>query len=165
MLEELHWEHPGISAMKAIPHSCVWWPKMGEEIKRKITLCSVCENVQLSPPKAPWIPWKWTMVVYSRWFLPERVVVDSFSKWIELRHMTSITTEKTIKELYLMFAQHGLPEEWVSDNGPQCVSNEFAEFMYKTATNIFPRTTKWSSRKISQDSRGASQTSSSGKQE
>ena len=29
----------------------------------------------------------------------------------------------------LIFAQHGLPEEVVSDNGPQFVSNEFAEFM------------------------------------
>ena len=45
--------------------------------------------------------------------------------------MTSITTEKTIIELRLIFAQHGLPEEVVSDNGPQFVSNEFAEFMHK----------------------------------
>lgn len=45
--------------------------------------------------------------------------------------MTSITTEKTMNELRLIFAQHGLPEELVSDNGPQFVSSEFAEFMYK----------------------------------
>ena len=41
--------------------------------------------------------------------------------------MTSITTEKTINELHLIFAQQGLPEEVVSDNGPQFVSIEFAE--------------------------------------
>ena len=45
--------------------------------------------------------------------------------------MTSVTTEKTINELRLIFAQRRLPEEVVSDNGPQCVSNEFAEFMHK----------------------------------
>ena len=31
----------------------------------------------------------------------------------------------------LIFAQHGLPDEVVSDNGPQFVSNELAEFMHK----------------------------------
>ena len=45
--------------------------------------------------------------------------------------MTSITAGHTINELRLIFAQHGLPEEVVSDNGPQFVSNEFAEFMTK----------------------------------
>ena len=44
-------------------------------------------------------------------------------------YSTSITTEKTINELRLIFAQHGLPEEVVSDN--EFISNEFAEFMHK----------------------------------
>jgi len=35
--------------------------------------------------------------------------------------------------IILIFAQLGLPEEVVSDNGPQFVSNEFAEFMHKNA--------------------------------
>ena len=45
--------------------------------------------------------------------------------------MTSITTEKTINDLRLLFAQHGLPEEVIPDNGPQLISNEFAEFIHK----------------------------------
>ena len=139
MLKELHWEHPGVCAMKALARTCVWWPKMDEEIEREIKLCSVCQNVRSSPPSAPLIPWKWATRPFQRihidfcqkgsdYFL---VVIDSHSKWIEVQHMTSITTEKTINELRLIFAQHGLPEEVVSDNGPQFVSNEFAEFMHK----------------------------------
>ena len=31
----------------------------------------------------------------------------------------------------LIFATHGLPEEVVSDNGPQFMSTEFGEFMHK----------------------------------
>ena len=45
--------------------------------------------------------------------------------------MTTITAENTINELRLISAQHGLPEEVVSDEGPQFVSTEFAEFMNK----------------------------------
>ena len=43
--------------------------------------------------------------------------------------MTSITAGHTINELRLIFTHYGLPEEVVSDNGPQFISNEFAEFM------------------------------------
>ena len=139
MLKELHWEHPGTCAMKAIARTCVWWPKMDEEIEREIKLCTVCQNVRSSPPSAPLIPWKWATRPFQRihidfcqkgsdYFL---VVVDSHSKWIEVQHMTTITAGNTINELRLIFAQHGLPEEVVSDNGPQFVSTEFAEFMNK----------------------------------
>ena len=53
MLKELHWEHRGVCAMKEIARTCIWWPKMDEEIQREIKLCSVCQNVQSSPPSAP----------------------------------------------------------------------------------------------------------------
>ena len=46
--------------------------------------------------------------------------------------MTSITAGHTINELRLIFVQHGLPEEVVSDNGPQFISNEFAESMNRS---------------------------------
>jgi len=45
--------------------------------------------------------------------------------------MSSTTTERTTDKLRLIFATHGLPEEVVSDNGPQFTSIEFAEFMRK----------------------------------
>ena len=139
MFKELHWGHPGVCVMKAIARTWIWWPKMDKEIEREIKLCSVCQNVRGSPPGALLIPWKWATRSFQRihidfcqkdtdYFL---AVVDSHFKWIEIQHMTSITTEKTINELCLIFAQHGLPEEVVSDNGPQFVSNEIAEFMHK----------------------------------
>ena len=103
--------------------------------ERKNYAQCTCQNVGSSPPSAPLIPWKWYTRPFPRIHIDFcqkggdhfLVVVDSQSKWIEVQHMTSITTEKTITELRLIFAQHGLPEEVVSDNGPQFVSNEFAE--------------------------------------
>ena len=59
LLKELHWEHPGTCAMRAIARTCVWWPKMDEEIGKEVKLCTVCQNLKSSPPCAPLIPWKW----------------------------------------------------------------------------------------------------------
>ena len=74
MLKELHWDHPGMCVMKAIAHTCAWWPKMDGEIEREIKLCSVCQNVRSSPPSAPLIPWKWA----TRPF--QRIHIDFLSK-------------------------------------------------------------------------------------
>ena len=43
--------------------------------------------------------------------------------------MKSITATATIKELQRLFATYDLPEQLVSDNGPQYTSSEFVEFM------------------------------------
>jgi hypothetical protein len=127
MLNELHWEHPGVCGMKAIARTCVWWPKMDEDIERAVKGCTVCQSVRNTPPHAPLIPWKWPTRPFQRvhidfcqkgkdYFL---VVIDSHSKWIEVKHMTSTTTQRTLDELQLLiFAVYGLPEEVVSDNGP-----------------------------------------------
>ena len=89
------------------------------------------------PPSAPLIPWMIPARPFQRihidfcqqgsdYFL---VLIDRHSKWIKVQNMTSIIAGHTIDGLRLIFAQHGLPEEVVSDNGPQFVSNEFAEFI------------------------------------
>ncbi|XP_054276660.1 uncharacterized protein K02A2.6-like [Macrosteles quadrilineatus] len=57
------------------------------------------------------------------------IVVDSFSKWLEVFIMKSTTSFKTIEKLRTLFASFGLPEELVSDNGPNFASEEFREFL------------------------------------
>ena len=44
--------------------------------------------------------------------------------------MTSTTAQKTTEILRHIFASYGLPEQLLSDNGPQFVANEFEEFMF-----------------------------------
>ena len=43
--------------------------------------------------------------------------------------MSSMTSLKTIKVLRTLFALYGIPEEMVSDNGPQLASEEFTQFL------------------------------------
>lgn len=57
------------------------------------------------------------------------VVIDSHSKWLEVFPIPSTTSHNTIEALRGLFASYGLPEELVSDNGPQLVSHEFTQFL------------------------------------
>ncbi len=57
------------------------------------------------------------------------IMVDAHSKWPEVIIMSSTTSEKTIEALSSFFARYGLPEQIVSDNGPQFTSVEFDNFM------------------------------------
>ena len=42
--------------------------------------------------------------------------------------MKNTTVNRTIEELRKLFSSYGLPEQIVTDNGPQFVSEEFAMF-------------------------------------
>ena len=57
------------------------------------------------------------------------VVIDAHSKWIEAWPVHAATTSATIEKLRTSFAQFGLPETIVSDNGTCFVSEEFESFL------------------------------------
>ena len=57
------------------------------------------------------------------------IAADAHSKWPEVHHMSTTTTTKTLQVLRSLFARYGIPEQLVSDNGPQFVSEEFETFM------------------------------------
>ena len=99
--------------------------------------CEVCQAVRKAPPSAPLYPWRWPTRVWQRvhidfaekdgnYFLG---LIDSHSKWIEVAHMRSTTAQSTIDQMRLWFAAYGLPEEVVSDNGPQFISQDFTNFL------------------------------------
>ena len=57
------------------------------------------------------------------------LVINAHSKWGEIYEMSSTTTTKTIEVLRHIFAAYGLPQQLVSDNGPQFISEEFTSFL------------------------------------
>ena len=57
------------------------------------------------------------------------VAVDSHSKWPEVLEMNTTSAAKTVTVLREMFARYGLPEQVVTDNGPQFTSSEFSQFL------------------------------------
>ena len=57
------------------------------------------------------------------------VVVDAFSKWIEVLPVKSASSATTFGKLQALFATHGIPESIVSDNGSPFTSSEMEEFL------------------------------------
>jgi hypothetical protein len=140
VLKELHQAHPGMSKMKGLARSYVWWPDMDKNIEVHVQNCEVCLSNQKMPEQAPLHPWEMPTKSWSRIHVDYAgpvegkmilVTVDSYSKWIEADVVSGCTAQTTIKKLRHLFAAQGVPEILVSDNGPCFTSSEFSQFLEK----------------------------------
>ena len=138
VLQELHRDHPGMTRMKCLARSFLWWPGLDKDIENLVKSCLPCQSEKPSPAAAPLHPWVWPTKPWQRIHVDFAgpfmgsmylVVVDAHSKWPEVYEMSSTTVAKTITVLRHIFAAYGLPEQVVSDNGPQFSSKDFAVFM------------------------------------
>ncbi|XP_041473613.1 uncharacterized protein K02A2.6-like [Lytechinus variegatus] len=138
VLTELHSGHVGVVKMKALARSYVWWPNIDKDIEAMAKSCAGCRATQKSPPLAPLHPWEWPAEKWQRVHIDYAgpidgymllVVVDAYSKWPEVAVTKSTTSERTIDLLRAIFARNGVPEQLVSDNGPQFTSAEFKDFV------------------------------------
>eukprot|EP00117_Sycon_ciliatum_P040119 scpid58584/ scgid29536/ Uncharacterized protein K02A2.6 len=137
VLEELHTGHPGMVCMKSFARSFIWWPGIDADIETTGKVCAGCQAHQAAPPKSPLHPWEWPAKPWQRLHIDFAgpfqghmwlIVVDAHSKWPEVLPMNSTTAPVTVRRLREVFAQHGLPDQIVSDNGPQFTSDEFRRF-------------------------------------
>ena len=119
--------------MKALARSHIWWPDIDKEIEEKAMLCTACPSTKNSPAKAPLHPWSWASapwenvhVDYAGLFLGKMflVVADFHSKWLEILLMSSTTSPNTVAVL-----RYGIPQQLVSDNRPQFMSEKFRGFL------------------------------------
>ncbi|GFS12800.1 polyprotein [Elysia marginata] len=99
--------------------------------------CSGCAMTQQDPqlpPLHPWQcpekPWQRVHIDFAGPFMNSMflITVDAYTKWTEILPTTSTTTSATINLLSSTFARFGLPEQLVSDNGPQFASDKFKAF-------------------------------------
>ena len=133
-LEILHDGHPGITKMKLLAKSVVWWPGIDSDIENKVKTCEMCALHQKSPPIAPLHPWEWLWtrlhIDYAGPFIGKMflVIVDAYSKWLEVMPVSSANSTQTVTALRQVFSTHGIPEVIVSDNGTPFTSFEFKTF-------------------------------------
>ena len=137
VMELLHEGHQGGTRMKALARSFVWWPGLDGDLESVVKDCDKCQSTRHSPPQAPLHPWEFPAAPWERLhadfagpFLGQMflIVVDAYSKWLEVVPMSSATTNTTIERLRTIFATHGLPRVLVTDNGAQFTSSEFRAF-------------------------------------
>ena len=138
ILQELHTCHPGIGDMKTLARMFVWWPCMDSDIDTFVKHCSLCQSHRPSPPSAPIHPWTWPSRPWSRLHLDFAgpfmghmflIVIDAYSKWLEVCVMSTTTSTAIISALRSVFARFGLPSIIVSDNARNFTSSEFEQFL------------------------------------
>ncbi|CAF1432643.1 unnamed protein product [Rotaria sordida] len=122
----------------------VHWISMRKDVFNYIAACQECQQfkynnaptaspMQMHLVNEPWhtigidimgpLP---TTARQKRFLL---VVVDYFTRWIELFPLKSTTSTDMVNILMNeVFSRYGLPQHIVSDNGPQFVSNLFKNF-------------------------------------
>lgn len=145
ILTELHGSHPGRSRMKALARSFVWWPNMDSDIDRVSESCSACQEHSQMPAKAllqptvfPQRPWyrlhmDFAGPVDGHMLL---IIVDAYSKWVDVHVMTDITAERTVTKCRQTFSTHGVPVVVVTDNGASFCSHEFTSFMRSNGVKL-----------------------------
>ncbi len=138
ILEELHETHPGIVRMKGLARSYVWWPGLDGDIEAKVQGCQPCQENMKSVPTMPIHPWQFPKKPWRRIHIDYAgplegkmylVIIDAYSKWMDVHVVDHATSAVTIKKLRQTFANQGLPEVLVSDNAACFVSEEFKEFL------------------------------------
>ncbi|XP_058049786.1 uncharacterized protein K02A2.6-like [Ahaetulla prasina] len=140
ILNVLHEGHSGIARMKALARSYLWWPRLDGEIAEWVAGCPRCQIHRAAPPAAVATEWEMPKSPWARVHIDFAgpiqghmllIIVDAYSKWVEVVSMTSTTSEALIHALKRVFATHGLPDVLVSDNGPQLTSAAFQACLAK----------------------------------
>lgn len=136
IIGRLHESHQGVAKCRDNAQRSVWWPGISADIKQLIENCRQCQENRpaqraepLRPSALPGRPWEKVGAdlcsVDGKQFL---VIVDYYSRWIELERLMSTTATAVINKFRHVFATHGIPDEVHTDNGPQFQCHEFRSF-------------------------------------
>ena len=150
-LRKIHERHQGIVRCRLRSKTSVWWPGISHQLTSLMEKCPECAKAA-RPVREPLIPsslpeYPWQKVATDLFHLDGSIymiVVDYFSRYPEVKKLTSTTTQGVINVLKSLFARYGIPEVVRSDNGPQFSSQEFTDFAreyqfhHQTSSPHFP---------------------------
>ena len=134
-LDKIHSGHLGIQRCKLRVQQSVWWPGVSKEIESLVKHCRICARTTTTH-KEPMIvsqlpDYPWQKVGSDLFEFKGHsyiVLVDYFSRFLEVIKLTATTTSAIISIMKAVFSRHGIPELLISDNGPQYQSHEMKQF-------------------------------------
>ena len=116
-LEKVHTGHQGVQRCKLHANTTVRWPGLSHEVENMVKQCSTCAK-EHSPRKEPMIPteqpdYPWQKIGTDLFQLKGAtyiVVVDYFSRFLEVQKLRITTSEGIIRTLKGIFARHGITD-------------------------------------------------------
>lgn len=136
VLKTIHESHMGIVKSKSLCRTFFWWPNIDADLELLIKSCDRCCRVLPDPKPSQLIPWRAEQSPWARIHLDYAgpiggfyllVVVDAFSKWIEVETTKSPSAKFTVHKLRQLMSRYGLPETIVTDNGTAFKNFEFEQ--------------------------------------
>ncbi|XP_018495621.1 uncharacterized protein K02A2.6-like [Galendromus occidentalis] len=130
--------HMSAAATWQRARSCIFWPRMKQDIEQHILQCPGCQTYPNAPKKEPMVPHEiptrpWQKVGLDIAALKNQkilVVVDYYSNLVIAMPLpdrpTSTSIVRRIKQLFMMF---GLCEVMMTDADPLFRSTEFLQFV------------------------------------
>uniref|UniRef100_A0A8K9UP97 Gypsy retrotransposon integrase-like protein 1 n=1 Tax=Oncorhynchus mykiss TaxID=8022 RepID=A0A8K9UP97_ONCMY len=145
--------HPGIGRTMRCLDGRYWWPTLAKDVRIYVSSCSVCAQCKaprhlprgkLQPLPVPQRPWSHLSVDFltdlppSQGYTTILVVVDRFSKSCRLLPLPGLPTAlQTAEALFThVFRHYGVPEDIVSDRGPQFTSRVWKAFMERLGISV-----------------------------
>ena len=149
VLDKLHEGHQGITKCRERAKTSVWWPGLSKQLEELVNNFSTCIKECVNRPE-PVIPSElpdhpWQKLAADLFELKGQtflLVVDYFSRYVEVAKLIRTTSPDIVVHLKSMFARHGIRDQLVSNNGLQFLSNALAQFAEEyalTHTTTSPR--------------------------
>jgi len=137
--------HPGVSRTINLISRRFWWPTLHRDVKEYVLACSTCARNKsthqppsglLHPLPIPSRPWSHIAIDFvtglpiSRGMSTILTIVDRFSKSCHLVPLRKLPTAFQTAQLLIkhVFRLHGIPQEILSDRGPQFISQVWKAF-------------------------------------
>ena len=126
-LKTLHLGHPGITKMRLRAQTSMYWIGIGKQIEDHMLCCGPCQihsrsqqkepAIPLEIPSRPWQNLRFNIFFHgSHWYV---IIADYYSKYPWIKKLEAISSKDIISALKFCFAEFGIPEEAISDNGKQ----------------------------------------------
>ena len=134
-LQKIHQGHQGIQRCRLRVNTSVWWPGVSRDMEEFVRSCLECQQSAILPrepllqsplPSHPWE--RVTSDLFEHKKSTYLLVVDYFSRFVEIEKLTSTTSSSVITHLKAIFSRHGIPATLITDNGPQYSSEKMNKF-------------------------------------